>query len=273
MARAGGLGPKIMWASGLAMLLCYATTSAAQELAYNEQAEFDAHGNIFVSSQGGKLIWMGNTKHCAQAGVAGDRQTVMCVVMQNPEAGNMLPALQVEIYLKGGQKKTIEPGAPILEWHFWENGRQVALFFGVQASKGTHALYDTATGTVVEKAAEPRNKSQLPQWAKDAGQIQDESVPESDVLTVERTKWIAKVMRRISKIQPGMTRKDLLNVFTTEGGLSNRLQRSYVTVECPYIKVDVKFKAANNKNDVLNEEPQDVIESISRPYLQWNVMD
>jgi hypothetical protein len=29
-----------------------------------------------------------------------------------------------EIYLKGGQKKTIEPGAAILEWHFWEDGKK-----------------------------------------------------------------------------------------------------------------------------------------------------
>jgi hypothetical protein len=32
----------------------------------------------------------------------------------------------LEIYLKGGEKRTIKPGAPILDWHFWE-GRAVAV--------------------------------------------------------------------------------------------------------------------------------------------------
>lgn len=43
--------------------------------------------------------------------------------------------------------------------------------------------------------------------------------------------------------------------------------------ECPYIKVDVRFKAANNEPDALKEEPEDIIETISRPYLAWGVMD
>jgi hypothetical protein len=101
----------------------------------------------------------------------------------------------------------------------------------------------------------------------------DESVPTSAALTQERTMWISKVLRQIDKIQPGMRRKDLLKVFTTDGGLSNRFQRTYVHRECPYIKVDVRFRAANKELDALGEEPDDVIEAISRPYLAWGVMD
>ena len=43
--------------------------------------------------------------------------------------------------------------------------------------------------------------------------------------------------------------------------------------ECSYIKVDVRFKAANNEHDALKEDPEDIIETISRPYLAWSVMD
>jgi len=85
--------------------------------------------------------------------------------------------------------------------------------------------------------------------------------------------WISKVLRQIDKIKPGMRRQDLLKVFTMEGGESNRFQRTYVHKECPYIKVDVRFKAANNEHDALKEEPEDIIETISRPYLAWSVMD
>jgi hypothetical protein len=266
-------GLKVLRPGLLAISLCAGATCVAQELAYDEQAEIDGNGSIFVSSDAGKLIWMGNTKRCAEAREAEDRQTVGCLVMQSPEVGTTQPQLRLDIYLRGGQKTIIEPGGPILEWHFWENGREMALFFGEEPRKGTHVLYDAATGGVVEKVAEPPEGSQLPQWAKGAGQIQDESVPENDALKEERTKWVEKVLRQIGKIQPGMTRKDILKLFTTEGGISSRLQRTYVFVECPVIKVDVKFKAANDESNILREEPEDVIETISRPYLGWSVMD
>jgi len=90
----------------------------------------------------------------------------------------------------------------------------------------------------------------------------------------ERTKWVAKVLRQITKIEPGMKRRDLLKVFTTEGGLSTRFQHTYVYSECPFIKVNVRFKAAaNNEGSGVEEEPDDIIESVSQPYLAWSVMD
>ena len=43
----------------------------------------------------------------------------------------------------------------------------------------------------------------------------------------EHTEWIAKSLREMEKIRVGMTRGDLLKVFTTEGGLSTGLNRRY----------------------------------------------
>ena len=40
--------------------------STQQQLPYNQEAELDAEGNIYVSSDQGKLIWMSNTKHCSE---------------------------------------------------------------------------------------------------------------------------------------------------------------------------------------------------------------
>jgi uncharacterized membrane protein len=89
----------------------------------------------------------------------------------------------------------------------------------------------------------------------------------------EHTKWIASVMDSIQTIKPGMTREDLLKMFTTEGGLSNRLHRTYVYKECPYIKVTVEFEAAENTDDHLTEMPEDKIVKISMPFLQYGVAD
>src|SRR5208282_2435447 len=57
----------------------------------------------------------------------------------------------------------------------------------------------------------------------------------------EHTQWIDNVLRWTLTIKPEMTRKELLEVFTEEGGISARTQRTYVLRRCPYIKVDVEF--------------------------------
>lgn len=85
------------------------------------------------------------------------------------------------------------------------------------------------------------------------------------------TDWISECIKRTQSIKPGATRSELFSVFTTEGGLSSRLWRTYVYRDCPYIKVDVKFKAVDN--DKWKEKPGDIITEISRPYLQWSIMD
>jgi hypothetical protein len=245
-----------------------------QKPEYTKQAELDGDGNIYVSSDEGKLIKMAGAGHCTEVSSAPDNQTVGCSVSRGgskPE--EFMQSLRLEIYLKNGKKKIIETETPIMEWHFWSNGEQVAVYSGPSRGKGHHALYDAASGSLIKELAEPSDESLLPEWAKGPAQIRDESVPVGEEYAQEHTKWIAKVLRQITKIEPGMKREDLLKVFRTEGGLSTRFQRTYVSSECPYIKVNVRFKAANNESDGLKEDPNDIIESISQPYLGWSVAD
>jgi hypothetical protein len=85
----------------------------------------------------------------------------------------------------------------------------------------------------------------------------------------EHTAWIAGVLTAAQTIKVGMSRSDLTEVFTTEGGLSTTSQRTYVYRRCPYIKVDVKFAASSSEKEL----PTDKIVEISHPYLAWSVMD
>jgi hypothetical protein len=93
------------------------------------------------------------------------------------------------------------------------------------------------------------------------------------------TEWIANSLREIHKIKVGMTRGDLLKVFNTEGGLSTGLSRTFIYRECPYIKVDVEFdpvgRPGRNADGsvTLVESNDDVIRMISKPYLDWVVID
>ena len=266
---------KLVFAIVLVNLVVASTTARLQEqqTEYTKQAELDDQGNVYVSSDQGKLIWMANAKHCSEVHEANDQQTVGCRVMQDEKLGNTVPSLQLEIYRRGGHKEIIEPGAPILDWHFWKDGQQVAVSSGPNDGHVTYALYDSATAHLIERLSEPSDEALLPQWAKSGAQIQDESVRMSAELTQERRQWIAKVLRQIGRIKPGMRRKDLLTVFTTEGGISTRTQRTYVNTECPYIKVNVHFKVVRGESLNLNEDPDDIIESISQPCLAWGMID
>jgi len=86
------------------------------------------------------------------------------------------------------------------------------------------------------------------------------------------SEWIRAAMKTMQTIRPGMTRSDLEKVFTGDGGLSTRLQRTYHYRDSLYIHVDVTFKAVGPA-DKLHEEPLDKIVTISRPYLGWAIMD
>jgi hypothetical protein len=255
------------------LLVLLALPCAAQSRGYNKEAELDEKGNIFVSSDAGRLIRMGDARHCSESIFATDRQTVGCMVAPSTDVFPAAPSLKLEIYLRGGEKRTIEPGAPILDWHFWEEGRAVAVHSGLHVRQGAYTLYESATARVIEKSPEPADERTLPSWAKSQAQIQDEAVPMSAAFTQERTHWIAKVLRQIEKIEPGMRRKDLGGILTSEGGISNRFQRTYLYVDCPYIKVNIRFKAASDETNALKEDPDDTIESVSQPFLQWSTMD
>jgi len=97
--------------------------------------------------------------------------------------------------------------------------------------------------------------------------------------SMDHVSWVAEALKRIETIKPGMTRRELMNVFTTEGGLSTALQRTFVSRDCPYFKIDVTFEAVgrpsrDRSGRVTREEgSDDIIVTISRPYLQFSRAD
>lgn len=85
----------------------------------------------------------------------------------------------------------------------------------------------------------------------------------------EHARWIAASLKEMQTIKVGMSRGELLKVFTTEGSLSTVRQRRYVYRDCPYIKVEVEF--APVEKDQLVERQEDKIVTISRPFLQFGI--
>jgi hypothetical protein len=102
-------------------------------------------------------------------------------------------------------------------------------------------------------------------------------IPPASTVTAAIDKSLAKqisdVLTECQTIKPGMTRADLMRVFTTEGGMSTAAHRTFVHRRCPYIKVDVDFTPSDPKQNALEERPTDTITKISKPYLAWGIID
>lgn len=95
----------------------------------------------------------------------------------------------------------------------------------------------------------------------------------------EHVAWVLEVLTRMKTIKPGMTRKELLTVFTTEGGMYTGLWRTFVSRDCPYFKVNVEFEAVGRPGKDAEgrhtgvEDDRDVIVKISDPYLGYANFD
>jgi hypothetical protein len=96
---------------------------------------------------------------------------------------------------------------------------------------------------------------------------------------IDRNMWVMQALAKMESIKPGMTRKQLLTVFTTEGGVSTPLNRTYMSRDCSYFQVDVEFTAVGRPNrdkegrGTLVEDDRDIIAKISRPYVMASAVD
>ncbi len=88
----------------------------------------------------------------------------------------------------------------------------------------------------------------------------------------EFTLKIKSLLQSVGQIKPGLTRKDVLVLFTTEGGLSSRSWNHFVLRTCPYIKIDVTFSLPADA-DEFHEESTDIIKTVSKPYLEYGIYD
>lgn len=90
------------------------------------------------------------------------------------------------------------------------------------------------------------------------------------------TKKISEVLTECKKVKPGMTRAQLLRIFTVEGGISTITHRTFVHRRCGYIKVDVEFFPQVpffQRIPKQQERATDVVKEVSKPYLEWCICD
>jgi len=250
----------------------------ANAQAWHSGAASDEQNGVFVDSADGHRIRMADLEHCIEVVTASDGETVGCLVSRGFASLGFVPQLQIEVYWTGGHKRVLTPGGPIRDWRFWKEGTQVAVSFEPQPEQVIYALFNAQTGELIERMPEPKDRSMLPQWAKCQAQVEDESMSTNSLdedrkLEEERGKWLAKVMGQIAAIKPGKHRADLAELFRGDGGITVGRERRFVFKECPLIKIDVRFKPSGEGQQWLQEDPDDVIESVSKPYLEYPFAD
>ncbi len=105
--------------------------------------------------------------------------------------------------------------------------------------------------------------------------------PSADAALRGHVSWVIQSMKRMEGIKPGMTRADLLKVFTPEGGLQTG--RNFAYRDCLYFHVVVEFEPTPQSmaRDLSMTEtrvqveglPGDVIKTISKPTIYGMVID
>ena len=68
----------------------------------------------------------------------------------------------------------------------------------------------------------------------------------------------------------GQRAVSFLRFLELKGGSPPGFGERMVYKECPYIKVDVEFKAAGEGT---LENERDVIMKVSKPFLEWSILD
>jgi hypothetical protein len=127
--------------------------------------------------------------------------------------------------------------------------------------KKTTLLYAALVGTAVLATstlpAPPHAETPLP----------EESLVLSPQMR-QRMDWMEKCLQEIETIKVGATRKDVAKVFTRDGGFQPLNPIKLVYRRFHYIKVDVKFKAGKDAAGRAILKSDDVLVSISKPYLE-----
>ena len=86
--------------------------------------------------------------------------------------------------------------------------------------------------------------------------------------------WVAEALRRMQSIKAGMTRADLLHVFQGAGGAHAVPPEVFSYRDCPLFKVAVTFEGKSGRPKFTPGQspslrsPEDVIASITKPYLE-----
>lgn len=84
---------------------------------------------------------------------------------------------------------------------------------------------------------------------------------------------VIRALDAVGHIKEGITRADVEKEFTQDGGLFSRGETIYTFKLCPYIKVKVKYTLDADYPGFADGSPRDVVQSTSKPYIEYSTGD
>lgn len=126
--------------------------------------------------------------------------------------------------------------------------------------------------SVFSKDADPRFDERIRRSLAAVGKLREGDVTAAD-FDPALTDSIATVLRECQALKPGTPRSEILRHFMAEGGLSMARRQTYVHRRCPYIKIDVEFGPTSPGQEILDEHASDPLTKVSKPYLNWSILD
>lgn len=91
----------------------------------------------------------------------------------------------------------------------------------------------------------------------------------------DRLRWIKKCIADFKKVKLGMTREEVGKLLPWDGGFQGFVAVRFCHPECRFFKVDVEFSVKRNPSDqdrVINS-PKDKVVAVSKPYIEYPIMD
>jgi hypothetical protein len=165
--------------------------------------------------------------------------------------------VQHYVFAKGGM---VPPNAPTLvSFPTGEHAATYLLFL----KKNADGTCEPITGQIDPISSWYILSTVNPEWTEQS----NKSADADEHAGAAKTEWLAGILKQISEIKPGVTRKDFENIFVVDGGLSSRAAERYCYRQCPWIKVDVAFKVAAGSK-ASGTDPEAKLTRISKPYLE-----
>ena len=99
--------------------------------------------------------------------------------------------------------------------------------------------------------------------------------PERRMRQTDLEKSVRQCLEDFNAIRPGMTRQQVEEKFLMDGGLRGAGLVRFIHPDCYYFKVDVTFSFERNAADQNRaiRSPTDVVVEVSRPYVDYPVMN
>jgi hypothetical protein len=82
---------------------------------------------------------------------------------------------------------------------------------------------------------------------------------------------VQKALEDYGHLKVGMTRKEIEHRFEPDGGIQFNGSTRYLYVDCPYIKVEIKFKSSSPRSKPF--APDDISTEISKLFVEYPVAD